>query len=77
MINEKFYGNIKICLETSALEYILSFMRGVDAQVTSEFQKSKGREWYISTTTLWELMQICDYNYYDHTLFLTSTSYLN
>ena len=65
---------IKFYLETSAIEYFLSTMNmsGKDAQATRELQLSKNREWYISTTTLWELMQISDYKDYDHTLFLAS-----
>jgi hypothetical protein len=63
---------LKFYLETSALEYFISYMRGIDAQATHELQNSKNREWYISTTTLWELMQIRDFNDYDHALFLAS-----
>jgi hypothetical protein len=63
---------LKFYLETSALEYFISYMRGLDAQATHELQNSKDREWYISTTTLWELMQISDFKDYDHALFLAS-----
>jgi hypothetical protein len=70
MVNQE----IKFYIETSALEYFLSTMnmRGIDAQATHELQLSKNREWYISTTTLWELMQISDYKDYDHALYLAS-----
>ncbi len=44
-------------------------MYGVDAQATKELQEEKGRYWYISINTLWELMQIQDYHDYDKKLF--------
>jgi hypothetical protein len=62
----------KVYLETSAVDYFLTILAGVDAQATREYQLSKGRVWFISTTVLWELMQIRNFKDYDACLFLAT-----
>jgi hypothetical protein len=63
---------IKLYIETSAVNYFLDVLTGVDAQATREYQLSKGREWFISTSVLWEIMQIRDFKDYDAVLFLAT-----
>lgn len=63
---------IKFYLETSAANYFLGFLNGAGAQATRELQLSKGRDWFISTTVLWEIMQIKDFKDYDAVLFLST-----
>jgi hypothetical protein len=62
----------KFYLETSAVNYFLNLLTGADCQATREYQLSKGRDWLISTTVLWELMQIRDFKDYDACMFLAT-----
>lgn len=58
-----------VYFETSAADYLLNMQNGSDALATRELQIEKGRNWQISTTTLWELMQIKDFKKYDQYFF--------
>lgn len=62
----------RIYIETSALNYFLNRLNGEGAEATRKLQLSKGREWYISTTVLWELLQIKDRKDLDACLYLSS-----
>lgn len=42
------------------------------AEATRKLQLSKGREWYISTTVLWEIFQIQNHNDMDACMYLAS-----
>jgi hypothetical protein len=59
-------------IETSAVNYLLEHLNGEGAESTRRLQLSKGNEWYISTTVLWELLQITDRSHLDTCLFLSS-----
>lgn len=62
----------KIYIETSAANYFLDNFNGAQAEATRNFQLSKGRHWFISTTVLWEVLQIQNRNDLDACLFLGS-----
>lgn len=63
---------IRVYLETSAVNYFMDTLNGKGAEATRKLQVSKGREWYISTTVLWELLQIRDRGDIDACLYLSS-----
>ena len=63
---------IRIYVETSAVNYFIDTLNGEGAEATRRLQISKGREWYISTTVLWELMQIRDRSDLDACMYLSS-----
>lgn len=63
---------IRVYLETSAANYFLSSLNGMGAEATRKLQLSKGREWYISTTVLWEIFQIQNYKDMDACMYLAS-----
>lgn len=62
----------KIYIETSAANYFLDNFNGAQAEATRRFQLSKGRHWFISTTVLWEVLQIQEKKDLDACLFLGS-----
>ncbi len=63
---------MKFYVETSAADFFLSNLNGKGAEATRKLQISKGREWYISTTVLWELLQIRDDDDLDACMYLSS-----
>lgn len=63
---------IRVYLETSAANYFLSSLNGMGAEATRKLQLSKGREWYISTTVLWEIFQIQTFKDVDACMYLAS-----
>lgn len=63
---------ISVYLETSAANYFLNSLNGMGAEATRKLQLSKGREWYISTTVLWEIFQIQNYKDMDASMYLAS-----
>jgi len=63
---------LRIYLETSAVNYFMNTLNGEGAEATRKLQLSKGREWYISTTVLWELLQIQDRKDLDACMYLSS-----
>ncbi len=62
----------KIYIETSAANYFLDNLNGEGAEATRKLQLSKGRHWFISTTVLWEVLQIGNKKDLDACLFLSS-----
>ncbi|NVN97618.1 hypothetical protein HXX01_05360, partial [Candidatus Nomurabacteria bacterium] len=63
---------IRVYIETSAANYFLNIMNGMGAEATRKLQLTKGREWYISTTVLWEIFQIRNYKDMDACMYLAS-----
>ena len=63
---------IRVYVETSAVNYFMDTLNGEGAEATRKLQVSKGREWYISTTVLWELLQIRDRRDLDACMYLSS-----
>lgn len=63
---------LRIYIETSAANYFLDNLNGEGALATRKLQLSKGREWHISTTVLWEILQIRDRRELDASLYLAS-----
>lgn len=63
---------IRVYVETSAVNYFMDTLNGEGAEATRRLQVSKGREWYVSTTVLWELMQIQDRRDLDACMYLSS-----
>lgn len=68
---------VKIYIETSAANYFINELNGEGAEATRSLQLSKGRDWYISTTVLWELLQINDKKDLDACLYLASFLFNN
>ncbi|KAF0144425.1 MAG: Uncharacterized protein FD156_1852 [Nitrospirae bacterium] len=62
----------KVYIETSAANYFLNNLNGEGAEATRRLQLSKGRHWFISTTVLWEVLQIVERRDLDACLFLGS-----
>lgn len=63
---------MRVYVETSAANYLMNTVNGEGAEATRTLQLSKGREWYSSTTVLWELMQIREREELDACMYLAS-----